>query len=196
MDTRWRRCSSCKTDLEYEETYWVCNVSTCNRKRTGLVFCSVECWDAHLSSMNHRESWAEERKAPSRAEWRREIERQSATASRGRSGGSSTRQRAVSRPAAQGSPAVLVRRVAERSSETPTSNVSPPAPLELGEEFPVEILVVASRLKEYIQARSGMNTSDAVLRVLSDRLRALCDAAIRSAHNAERKTVLDRDFSG
>jgi hypothetical protein len=30
--------------------------------------------------------------------------------------------------------------------------------------------------------------------VLSDRVRALCDEAIRSARRAERKTVLDRDF--
>lgn len=65
----WRRCNSCKKPIAYRGLYWVCNVSTCNRKRTGLVFCDVSCWDAHVPMMNHRESWAEERKAPTYDEW-------------------------------------------------------------------------------------------------------------------------------
>jgi hypothetical protein len=65
----WRRCSSCKKTIAYSSKYWVCNVSTCNRKRTGLVFCDVSCWDAHVPMMNHRDTWAEERKAPSKTEW-------------------------------------------------------------------------------------------------------------------------------
>ncbi len=60
----WRRCSACKNFIERGSTYWVCNVSTCNRKRTALVFCSVTCWEVHLPEANHRESWAEERTAP------------------------------------------------------------------------------------------------------------------------------------
>jgi hypothetical protein len=67
----WKKCSSCKKPLDYSSKYWVCNVSTCNRKRTGLVFCNVSCWDAHVPMMNHRESWAEERRAPSRQEWQK-----------------------------------------------------------------------------------------------------------------------------
>lgn len=67
----WRRCSSCKKSIGYRTKYWVCNVSTCNRKRTGLVFCDVSCWDAHVPMMNHRESWAEERQAPSLEEWQK-----------------------------------------------------------------------------------------------------------------------------
>lgn len=59
---------------------------------------------------------------------------------------------------------------------------------------PKEILVVASKLKAYIRARSEMNTSDGVMDVLSDRLRALCDEAIEMARKAGRKTVMDRDF--
>ncbi len=69
----WRKCSSCKKPLPYRSEYWVCNVSTCNRKRTGLVFCTVSCWDAHVPMMNHRESWAEERKSPAREDWEREL---------------------------------------------------------------------------------------------------------------------------
>jgi histone H3/H4 len=57
-----------------------------------------------------------------------------------------------------------------------------------------EVLVVASKLKNYIKSKSGMNTSAAVMGVLSDRLRQLCDQAIESAKRDGRKTVMDRDF--
>jgi hypothetical protein len=60
----FRRCSSCKQDIALGAKYWVCSVSTCNRSRTALAFCSTDCWDAHLGYVNHRESWAEERRAP------------------------------------------------------------------------------------------------------------------------------------
>jgi len=39
-----------------------------------------------------------------------------------------------------------------------------------------------------------MNTSDAVIDVLSDKLRELCDRAVEKAVQAGRKTLLDRDF--
>lgn len=68
-ESYWRKCNSCKKEIPYSQLFWVCNVSTCNRKRTGLVFCTVSCWDAHGPMMNHRESWAEERKSPTKAEW-------------------------------------------------------------------------------------------------------------------------------
>ena len=57
-----------------------------------------------------------------------------------------------------------------------------------------EVLVVASKLKNYIKTKSGMKTSSGVLQVLSDRIRGLCDEAIASADQDGRKTVLDRDF--
>jgi histone H3/H4 len=70
------------------------------------------------------------------------------------------------------------------------------APLELNDaELPSDILVVASKLKNYIRVRSGMKTSDGVMTALSDILRHLCDQAIRNAAMADRKTVLDRDFA-
>jgi histone H3/H4 len=55
-------------------------------------------------------------------------------------------------------------------------------------------LIVVSKLKKYIKDRSGMNTSDSIAPVLSDHVRALCDAAIRVAGADGRKTVMDRDF--
>jgi hypothetical protein len=72
-ETHWRLCSICKKPIGYRTLYWVCNVSTCTRKRTGLIFCTVSCWDAHVPMMNHRESWAEERTAPTREERVREL---------------------------------------------------------------------------------------------------------------------------
>jgi hypothetical protein len=62
----WRECSTCKKGIRHGQAYYVCNVSTCNRKRTGYVFCSVDCWDAHLPLVNHREAWAVEETAPRR----------------------------------------------------------------------------------------------------------------------------------
>ncbi len=57
-----------------------------------------------------------------------------------------------------------------------------------------EILVVASKVKNYIRSQSGMNTSANVMAVLSDRIRELCDQAIENARRDKRKTVKDRDF--
>lgn len=57
-----------------------------------------------------------------------------------------------------------------------------------------ETLVVASKLKNYIREKSGMNTSAAVIDVLSNKLRGLCDQAVERAKQDGRKTVMDRDF--
>lgn len=58
-----------------------------------------------------------------------------------------------------------------------------------------EVLVVVSKLKNYIRTASGMNTSGTVGPVLSDILRKLCDGAIEHAKQDGRKTVMDRDFT-
>ena len=57
-----------------------------------------------------------------------------------------------------------------------------------------EILIVASKLKNYIRDQSGMNTSAAVLEALSEKVRQLCNQAIENARSDGRKTVMDRDF--
>ena len=64
------------------------------------------------------------------------------------------------------------------------------------QDVPREVLVVASKLKNYIRARSGMNTAANVMDALSERVREMCDAAIEAARSDGRKTVKDRDFSG
>ncbi|MCP5067942.1 MAG: hypothetical protein GY946_15380 [bacterium] len=160
----WRRCSNCKNEIGFGQVYWVCSVSTCNRKRTGLVFCTTSCWDAHLPLMRHREAWAVEERAPSRAEYQRE------------------QSDAASNPAPE--PREPRRIIASQK----------PRPSAPDADVPEEILVVASKLKKYVKARWGMNTSDAVMEVLSDRLRSLCDAAIHNATADERKTLMKRDF--
>jgi hypothetical protein len=164
----WRRCSSCKNAIGFERVYWVCNVSTCNRKRTGLAFCSVACWDAHLPVMRHRESWSEERRSPSRVEWEREQAEEEAKSSA--TGGASH---------------------AGPAREPQRRIVATPAPEK---NLDNEILIVVSKLKAYVRARADMNTSDNVADLLSDRLRTLCDEAIRRAKKEGRKTLMDRDF--
>lgn len=154
----WRRCSSCKKEIGFTRVYWVCSVSTCNRKRTGLVFCTTSCWDAHLPLMNHREAWAEERRAPTREAWAREQAAETAGAS---------------------------------TPATPPATAAPARPAARESQ---EILVVVSKLKAYIRERSGMSTSDAVMEVLSDKLRELCRDAIQRAQRDGRRTVMERDF--
>jgi hypothetical protein len=154
--TPWRRCSACKQPIALGATYWICNVSTCNRGRTALAFCSVSCWEVHLPGANHREAWALERKAPLSAE-------------------------APSAAAAEDLPRAGRRRLVR----------GPAAAKETG--APREVLVVASRLKEYVRVRSGFHTSDRVLEPLSDHVRRLADQAIENARREGRMTILDRD---
>jgi hypothetical protein len=170
---RWRRCSSCKAALPFDASYWACNVSTCNRGRTALAFCSVSCWDAHLAVVPHRESWAVERRAPTRAQWEREQ----------------AAERAAAAPGAPGPAAP-----APTSTSAPPRRILPPPAPARPDATAREVLIVASKLKAYVRARSGMNTSDRCVEPLSDAVRALADRAIERARAEGRKTVLDRDF--
>lgn len=157
----WRRCSACKKPIALGAPYWACNVSTCNRKRTALAFCSVSCWEVHLPSANHREAWAVERTAP------RTPDPQEAAGS-----GTEGAERR------EGGRRRLVRSTAP-AREAPAGSA--------------EVLVVASRLKDYVRAASGFNTSDGVLGPLSEIVRQVMDEAIRNARREGRRTVLDRD---
>lgn len=57
-----------------------------------------------------------------------------------------------------------------------------------------EVLIVVSKLKNYIRARSGMNTSGSVANQLTAIIRNACDKAIEKAQSEGRKTVMERDF--
>jgi hypothetical protein len=164
----WRKCTTCKKPISFGQIYWVCSVSTCNRLRTGLVFCSVECFDAHVPVLNHRDAGAFEKRAPTEAQWKAEQETVTAKIS-------------VVHVSSAGSP-VPTPRAPESSAPVVSSDG--------------DILVVASKVKEYIRVRSGMNTSDRVMELLSRRIRAYVNDAIRRAEQDGRKTLMDRDFGG
>jgi hypothetical protein len=151
------RCNACKEPIALGATYWVCSVSTCNRKRTALRFCSVTCWDVHLPTAKHREAWAVEKVAPTRLEG----------------------DEAASPPARE------KRRILPSPETTASAAVR--------REEPEEVLIVASRLKDFVRARSGFNTSDRVLEPLSRIVRRVCEEAIENARRDGRRTVLDRD---
>src|SRR6187397_88360 len=68
-DDVWMLCSACRKPIRFGSVHFVCSVSTCNRDRTRLVFCSVSCWDSHVATLRHRDAWAVEARAPSQAEW-------------------------------------------------------------------------------------------------------------------------------
>ena len=61
-------------------------------------------------------------------------------------------------------------------------------------EIPRDILIVASKLKNYVKAASGFSTSANAMEALSDIVRFHCDKAIENAKSEGRKTVMDRDF--
>ena len=161
-DAFWRRCNMCKNQIDYGQKIYECSVSTCRQKRTGMVFCSLGCWEAHLPMMRHRDAWAEDGVAPTQAEVEaalaaeraKSAEKQKApargvsttSASAGSSSGSSA---GSSSGATSGQ-----RRVVGGPAMTPT------------DELPKDVLVVVSKLKKYIKARAGMNTSEDVLEVL------------------------------
>lgn len=163
----FKTCSTCKKPIAFGANYMQCSVSTCNRPKLAMFFCSLPCWDAHVPEAKHRDAWAEPVKAPTREAVRlaeqEEREREVRVAARGASMSEDAEKR---------------RRIIGAPSE----------------DLPEDVLVVVSKLKAYIKARSGMNTSDGVTDVLSAKIRKLCDAAIEVALSDNRKTVLDRDF--
>jgi histone H3/H4 len=57
-----------------------------------------------------------------------------------------------------------------------------------------EILIVASKLKQYIKTKHDLSTSADVLDILSALVRNLTDSACHKAKTSGRKTVMSRDF--
>lgn len=58
-----------------------------------------------------------------------------------------------------------------------------------------EVLVVVSKMKQYIRETSEFNTSEDVNQILSNMIRIACDRAVDKARASGRKTVMARDFS-
>ncbi|HUJ60780.1 MAG TPA: hypothetical protein VLX92_19895 [Kofleriaceae bacterium] len=180
MAETWLKCSACKNPIPFNATHWVCSVSTCNRARTRLVFCTVSCWDSHVAMLRHRDSWAVEAKAPTKDAWEREL-------------AANPPEPAPTRPPTAPGGTPVVRRVVGDAS--PSTAAAIEGNVQLAEVTDKDVLIVVSKMKKYIRDRSGMNCGDAVAEILSDHVRALCDDAIRAAGRDDRKTVLERDVT-
>lgn len=57
-----------------------------------------------------------------------------------------------------------------------------------------EILIVASKLKQYVKDKHDLSTSADVMEVLSHAVRRLSDQAAAKAKSEGRKTLMSRDF--
>lgn len=57
-----------------------------------------------------------------------------------------------------------------------------------------EVLVVVSKMKQYIRDISEMNTAEEVSQKLSELIRTQCEEAVENARTDGRKTVMARDF--
>jgi hypothetical protein len=142
-DNVWLRCSACKKDIRYNATHWVCSVSTCNRNRTKLVFCSVVCWDSHVAILRHRDAWAVEARAPTKDAWAAELAAEEAA------GGPVTRQPPVRQVTVGGAAPPAPKPVpppaaAPRSGPAPAP--APPSAPTLSATFDKDVLIVVRRL--------------------------------------------------
>ena len=73
--------------------------------------------------------------------------------------------------------------------------VSSPSPSSsTASNLPLDTLIVVSKLKAYVKAKSEMNTSGDVADELSNFVRALVNRAVEEAHKDGRKTLMARDF--
>jgi hypothetical protein len=174
----WMLCSACRRSIAFEAVHWVCSVSTCNRNRTRLVFCSVSCWDSHVATLRHRDAWAVEAHAPGPEEHTHSL-------------ANAADQAHASPPRPAPPPSAPQPQPATAHPASVTSHAGGPA---LSNQYEHDdVLIVVSKMKKYIRDRSGMNISDTVANALGDHVRTVCDEAIRAAARDGRKTVLDRD---
>jgi histone H3/H4 len=216
MAEAWLKCSACRKEIAFGGRHWVCSVSTCNRSRTRLVFCSVPCWDSHVATLRHRDAYAVEATAPTQEAWQKELASQDPAPTPTPVARITPVQRAVSgpipRPGTDSDGVPRPKSPTGEVREETRPNVAPPPPavrrvvgdaspataaaaegVKLADVVDKDILIVVSKMKKYIRDRSGFNCSDAVAEVLSDHVRAICDDSIRAAGRDGRKTVLDRD---
>jgi histone H3/H4 len=164
--------------------------------------------------LRHREAWAEPQRAPTLAQYKASLaEREKAEAEAAEREDQAApkaprdKQRPVNvvdaerlgRAALNRSSGVITRAPSVERPAATATGWKPAASKELpmsNEEVPKEVLVVISKVKSYIRAKSSMNTSDAVTEALSELVRTTCDQAIEKAKSEGRKTVMARDISG
>ena len=172
----WRKCSFCKSEINFGADYYRCSVTTCNQRSTDYVFCSVPCFEAHVPGARHKDAGAVHERAPRFAQPPQVIENKIPA-------------NAETQATATSEEAVPENKTGRRFIATSQNRASHPP---LAHER--EILIVASKLKDYIRAAAGFNTSAEVMQVLSDIVRGECQKAIDNARADGRKTVMARDF--
>ena len=165
----WRKCGPCKKSIGFGETYFSCSVSSCRKQ----VFCSQDCFLAHVPMMRHRDAWPEEGVAPAFGE-AEPLQDDAPILSRGLTG-------------------PLQPPLEDASRRRVVAGTSPSASRADASE--AEVLIVASKLKAYVKTKSGLNTSQSVIDQLSTLVRRATDLAIAEAVRNGRKTLMDRDFS-
>jgi hypothetical protein len=135
MAETWLLCSACRTEITFGSRYYQCSVSTCNRTRMRLVFCSVACWDSHVATLRHRDAWAEDRVAPTRVAWERELNSQSPEPARPAAAPPrpNTLTPSISRPPPPGTPTA----VPSMMKSSPTGPVSAPSMVKSSPMGPV-----------------------------------------------------------
>lgn len=149
----------------------------------------MTCWDAHVPTMSHRPGvWAIEERAPEPAAVPPE--------SPARATASPPVERGVS-PAGGGAPERRPTPVAAAAADrrsAPTAVAPERRIVPTPEPARDEVLIIASRLKEFVKEEADFNTSAEVLEVLSDLVRRETRDAIRNARAEGRRTVMARDF--
>jgi hypothetical protein len=163
----WKKCSICKKEIPFESEHYVCSVSTCNRKKTGLVFCCMSCFNEHLAFTRHRDAGAFSEKAPSKQQF--ELEQQNEVQKE------IVKKETITQKSSQG------------SINMSDIDLSGPAPT-------TDVLLVASKVKKYIKERADFNTSGSTMEAMTKLVTKICDKAIERAAKDGRKTVMDRDL--
>src|SRR5688572_22346912 len=161
--TFFRRCSSCKKPILLGAKYFICSVTTCQRVRSPIQFCSPDCFEVHNEIERHKDGWALEQKAPMQADPEPPPP--------------AARPPSNAPPSAASKPATTSSKTIVRTQESTMSED--------------ETLIVVSRVKDFIkQSSGGMNTSEQIVGVLTDTVRKLCDEGIENAKKGGRKTVM------
>ncbi|HIE66183.1 MAG: hypothetical protein ABGX83_06880 [Nitrospira sp.] len=167
----WKCCSTCKKEIPFGSVYHLCSVSTCRRKTTGLIFCRISCWDAHLGFANHRSSYAEEATAPSYQSYVKDQE------DRNKREGQEKDTPALEKTSRRIlCPIPNTRTVPRHASDIET-----------------DTLVVVSKIKNLIREQSDFKTSQCAIDALTKKVIDECLKAIEHARVSERKTVMGRD---
>lgn len=94
-------------------------------------------------------------------------------------------ERAPTTMPSEGSSGDAPRRRIVASGAKPSSN---------DQNLPMDVLIVVSKLKAYVKAKSDMNTSGDVADELSKFVRVLVNEALENARAEGRKTLMARDF--